>query len=243
MEEALRKERLDNEQLLRRGAEFVANVSHELKTPLAAIKGYSETLRSAIKRDPDKALEFLQRIDDNAERLALLINDLLELSRIEAPNFHHQVELFKVDPVLQEVREQFAHKLSGRGQTLLVRNEVENLNADKRMFEHAITNLLENAHRYSGASSLIEITGTLKTENGRIWAEFKVQDNGPGISVEDLPHIFERFYRADKSRNRLSGGSGLGLAIVKHIMLSHGGHVKAQSEAKRGASFALYFPL
>jgi len=239
----IRSRERENAALRKSGSEFVANVSHELKTPLTSIKGYSETLRILIQKDPVKALDFLTRLDENAERLRVLIQDILDLSKIEAPNFHHQLKVFKVEPLLLELREQFALKLATNKQTLLVRSEVENLNADERMFEHALSNLIENAIRYSGAGAIIEITGTILSESGRMWAEFEVSDNGPGINVEDLPNIFERFYRADKSRNRQSGGSGLGLAIVKHIMLSHGGIVKVQSEPQKGAAFSLLFPL
>lgn len=225
--------------LRRYGSEFVANVSHELKTPLTSIKGYTETLKNGAIRDPKTALEFLDRIESNTDRLSLLINDIMDLSKIESPNLHMEIQEVNVSQVLKSLQEDFAFKLSQRRQVLAVRNEVEFLQADKRLFEQAFSNLVDNAHRYCPDGALIEVVGTLQGDD---WAQFDIVDNGPGISPEDLPRIFERFYRADKSRTRLLGGTGLGLAIVKHILISHGGEVKAASQRGRGATFTMRFP-
>jgi signal transduction histidine kinase len=187
-------------------------------------------------------MEFLTRIEENSERLSALVNDILDLAKIESPNMYLECERFDPAAVVDEIQKDFGHSLEQRKQSLVIRSNVKELYADRRLFEQALRNLIENSHRYCPDGSKIEIQSTTTTEQGRNYVKFMVFDNGPGISPEDLPRIFERFYRADKSRNRLSGGTGLGLAIVKHIMLSHGGFVRATSEPLRGASFSMYFP-
>ena len=238
----LKEQVQENGELRKRGSDFVANVSHELKTPLTSIKGYTETLKGMISKDPEKAREFLNKIEENTERLSSLINDILDLSKIESANVHLEIEKFEVQPLLDEIRDQFVHKLSQRQQRLVMSSEVEELIADKKLVDQALSNLIENAHRYCPEGALIEVVGQTTFDGGHSYALFEVIDNGPGISEEDLPRIFERFYRADKSRNRLSGGTGLGLAIVKHIMVSHGGFVRASSDKGRGSRFSLFFP-
>jgi two-component system phosphate regulon sensor histidine kinase PhoR len=226
-----------------RGAEFVANVSHELKTPLTSIKGFAETLKSGAVQDPQRAVEFLTRIENNAERLSLLINDILDLSKIESPNVHLDHESFNPAEELDDLIKDFGVKLQSRAQHLSIVNKVDSIVADRRLFDQVIRNLVENAHRYCGDGARIEISSERVVEQGESYNRFTVSDNGPGISAEDLPRIFERFYRTDKSRNRLLGGTGLGLAIVKHIMMSHGGFVRVASEPFKGSSFSIYFPL
>lgn len=229
--------------LQRRGSEFVANVSHELKTPLTSIKGFAETLKAGALRDPQRAMEFLTRIEENAERLSMLVNDILDLAKIESPNLYLECEKFDPSIVISEIEKDFVFPLSQRKQNLIVKSPVKEVYADRRMFDQSIRNLVENAHRYCPEGAQIEVQSALVSEQGRQFVRFSVSDNGPGISPQDLPRIFERFYRADKSRNRLSGGTGLGLAIVKHIMLSHGGFVRASSEPLKGASFSMFFPV
>jgi two-component system sensor histidine kinase VicK len=228
--------------LRRIGPEFVANVSHELKTPLTSIKGYTETLKTVITKDPERALDFLTRIEENSERLSHLINDILELSRIEQPNFYLEVSPFQIDALLSEICERFSFPMSAKKQILTLDNQVETLTADRWLTDQALSNLIENAHRYCGELSRISIHVSQVMEGGKPFIQFLVSDNGPGIKPEDLPRIFERFYRVDKSRNRLLGGTGLGLAIAKHIMLSHGGRIRAESEYGQGARFFLLFP-
>jgi signal transduction histidine kinase len=232
----------ENLELRRRGSDFVANVSHELKTPLTSIKGYTETLKGMVNGDPEKVREFLTKIEENSERLSSLITDILDLSKIESENVHLELERFQIAPLLDEIKEQFTHKLSQREQKLLMRSDVAELYADRKLFEQALVNLIENAHRYCPDGALIEVAGESVFESGTPLAKFEVIDNGPGISENDLPRIFERFYRADKSRNRLSGGTGLGLAIVKHIMVSHGGSIRVTSARGQGSRFTLLFP-
>ena len=243
LRQKIRKLYREIDALKMRGAEFVANVSHELKTPLTSIKGFAETLKSGVVQDPKRASEFLTRIENNAERLSLLINDILDLSKIESPNVHLDHESFNPSEELEDLVKDFGVKLSSRGQQLLILNKIDSMIADRRLFDQVIRNLVENAHRYCGEGARIEISSDKIVEDGEWYNRFTVTDNGPGISSEDLPRIFERFYRTDKSRNRLLGGTGLGLAIVKHIMMSHGGFVRVVSEPLKGASFSVCFPL
>lgn len=230
------------EALRRRGTEFVANVSHELKTPLTSIKGFAETLKLGAYRDPVKAIEFLDRIESNAERLSALVNDILDLAKIEQPNMYLEFESFDPNEVLEDIEKDFGLKLQQRKQALEVHCPLSSIKADRRLFDQALRNLVENAHRYCQEGARIQVFAETVREEGQNYAQFIVADNGPGISPEDLPRIFERFYRADKSRNRLFGGTGLGLAIVKHIMLSHGGLIRVASEPLKGARFTLLFP-
>jgi signal transduction histidine kinase len=116
------------------------------------------------------------------------------------------------------------------------------MRVDRKLLEQALINLIENAHRYTHDGAVIEVDAKQIFESGRLWLEISVSDNGPGIPPEDIPRIFERFYRADKSRNREKGGTGLGLAIVKHIMLSHQGVARVESHAGKGTRFSLLFP-
>jgi two-component system phosphate regulon sensor histidine kinase PhoR len=243
MRQRIRQLYREIDSLKMRGAEFVANVSHELKTPLTSIKGFAETLKSGAVQDPQRAIEFLSRIENNAERLSLLINDILDLSKIESPNVHLDHECFNPAEELDDLIKDFGVKLHSRGQQLSISNKVDSLVADRRLFDQVIRNLVENAHRYCGDGARIDISSERVIEQGETYNRFTVSDNGPGISAEDLPRIFERFYRTDKSRNRLLGGTGLGLAIVKHIMMSHGGFVRVASEPFKGSSFSIYFPL
>jgi len=239
----MNKKNLEIAGLKQRGAEFVANVSHELKTPLTSIMGYTETLKSVIlKDDPQKAIEFLNRIEQNADRLSVLINELLDLSRIESPNVHLEKEIFLLKELLVEVQSEFSLKLSKKNQVLVIRGNEIQLFGDRRLVAQALSNLLENANRYCQDGALIEVEASEIYRDGRNWIQIFVSDNGPGISSADLPRIFERFYRAEKSRTRLTGGTGLGLAIVKHIALSHGGQALVESELQKGTKFTLLFP-
>lgn len=228
--------------LKRQGSEFVANVSHELKTPLTSIKGFTETLKSALLNDPTRAPDFLTRIEENTERLSFLINDILELSRIEQPNFYLEKASFQISLLLDEIRDRFAFRMNEKRQILAVLCEVDEIKADRWLVDQCLSNLIENAHRYCGESAVVQIRVSSVTEGGRAFVQFEVSDNGPGINSEDLPRIFERFYRADKSRNRASGGTGLGLAIAKHIMMSHEGTIRVESVPGQGARFLLLFP-
>ncbi len=227
-------------QLERTREEFVANVSHELRTPLSLIKGYVETLLEGARNNPEVAEHFLRIIARNAERLDLLIQDLLTISALESGRVQLNLQPVAVRLVAEKV---FADLKSRAGKrSITLKNELPDLsaNADEGRIEQVLANLVDNAIKYGRPQGQVIVGGKSLDEAK---AEFFVQDDGPGIPVESLDRIFERFYRVDKARSREQGGTGLGLSIVKHIVQNHGGEVWARSEAGKGATFFFTLPL
>jgi two-component system phosphate regulon sensor histidine kinase PhoR len=218
--------------------EFVANVSHELRTPLSLIKGYVETLLDGAKDNPEVSDKFLQTIDRNAERLKLLIEDLLTISELESGRMKISVESLDLRPVVAKVFADFKSRAVAKNVELV--DEVDDLRvrADSDRLEQVLGNLIDNAIKYGRSEGHVKV-GARPVEHGQV--EIEVRDDGPGIPPEALDRVFERFYRVDKARSREQGGTGLGLSIVKHIVQSHGGRVWARSELGHGASF--YFTL
>ena len=224
--------------LERNREEFVANVSHELRTPLSLIKGYTETLLDGAKDNPEVSLKFLQTIDRNAERLKLLIEDLLTISELESGRIRLQLQPVALHSLIGKLCEDFKPRVSSRDVTLV--NEVPELmaRADPDRVQQVLSNLVDNAIKYGRNEGTVSIRGRA-TEDGKI--ELCVADDGPGIPEDARERIFERFYRLDKARSREQGGTGLGLSIVKHIIQSHGGKVWVESELGKGSRF--YFSL
>jgi two-component system, OmpR family, phosphate regulon sensor histidine kinase PhoR len=218
--------------------EFVANVSHELRTPLSLIKGYVETLLDGARDNPGVATKFLQTIDRNAERLKLLIEDLLTISELESGRIKLNLRAVELPSAVTEVFEDFRTRASARSIKLV--NETPNIlvEADGDRLKQVFSNLIDNAIKYGRANGTVTVGGSVR-EGGLV--EVYVRDDGPGMPPEALDRIFERFYRVDKARSREQGGTGLGLAIVKHIVQSHGGKAWATSELGRGTTF--YFTL
>jgi two-component system, OmpR family, phosphate regulon sensor histidine kinase PhoR len=217
-------------------SQFVANVSHELKTPLTSIKGFAETLK--IVEDPEKRDKFLDIINDEAERLTRLINDILTLSSIEQ---HRDVknEAIDVSEVVQDVcylMKKSADNKNIKLQTVIKRDV--KLMGDRDHFMQMLINLVDNAIKYSEDNDQVTIGTDIIDDNQLIW----VEDTGVGMSKEHLGRIFERFYRIDKARSRAQGGTGLGLAIVKHIVLGLGGNIDVASELGRGTKFTVTIP-
>jgi len=224
--------------LERNREEFVANVSHELRTPLSLIKGYTETLLDGAKDNPEVSLKFLQTIDRNAERLKLLIEDLLTISELESGRIRLHLQRVALRPLVGKLCEDFKPRADAREVTLV--NEVPDLTAkaDSDRVQQVLSNLVDNALKYGGGTGTVTLRGRTTTD-GNI--ELCVADNGPGIPEDARERIFERFYRLDKARSREQGGTGLGLSIVKHIIQSHGGKVWVESEIGKGSRF--YFSL
>lgn len=219
--------------------EFVANVSHELRTPVTAIRSASETLRSGAADDPEAAPVFLEIIERNSGRLHALIEDLLELSRIES----REVRLERV-PL--EVARLLGHMVGLQGEAarrrglelvLDVPAEPVYVLADERAVEQILTNLIDNALKYCPSGRVVV---RARQEGSRV--VFGVLDMGPGIAARHLPRLFERFFRVDPGRSRAQGGTGLGLAIVKHLTEAMGGRVWVTSEVGRGSEFGLELP-
>jgi two-component system phosphate regulon sensor histidine kinase PhoR len=225
-------------QLERARKEFVANVSHELRTPLSLIKGYVETLLDGAHTNPEVANKFLQTIDRNAERLKLLIEDLLTISELESGRVKLNQHAVPLDAVVKKVLEDFKSRAGAKNVNLVQETAGLRVRADSDRLEQVLGNLVDNAIKYGRPEGKV-LVGARAVDGGHV--EVFVKDDGPGIPAESLSRVFERFYRVDKARSREQGGTGLGLSIVKHIVQSHGGRVWAKSELGHGATF--YFTL
>jgi signal transduction histidine kinase len=219
--------------------DFVANVSHELKTPLTAIRGFAETLVSELT-DRVQHTQFADTIRANAERMQHLVDDLLDLSRIESGGWTPAPHPLDVAAAAADALAPLQHLASQRGVTLRVSvgRDAATVRADAVALRQALTNLIENAVRYTPRGG--EVVVSSHSDAAGIW--IVVRDTGAGIAPEHLPRIFERFYRADAARSRAEGGTGLGLAIVKHLVEAHGGRVAAESDVGQGTTISLLFP-
>ena len=218
--------------------DFIANVSHELRTPLTSIQGYTETLLDS-GAEHDHSREFLEIIRKNAARMSRLTEDLLTLARVESGEQQFDLQPVAPNELLAEAVQNF-RELAGAHNVVL---ELENnasarVNADREAIHQVFANLIDNALKYGSSGGRIAV-GARPGNNA---VEFYVCDSGPGIPSEHLPRLFERFYRVDKARSRESGGTGLGLAIAKHIVLAHGGTIRAESELNHGAVFLFTLP-
>jgi two-component system phosphate regulon sensor histidine kinase PhoR len=218
--------------------EFVANVSHELKTPLAAIKGYAETLIHGALKDEANAMKFLQVIDRHADRLHHIVQDLLDLSKIESAQYELRLEKISIEPLIEELKSTFQKEIEAKKiHFQIFHPNVDSMWVDGTGIRQILSNLLDNAIKYSNEGGEITLRVDLTDHSLR----FCIQDSAAGIAPEHLPRIFERFYRVDSSRSRQLGGTGLGLSIVKHLVQLHGGEVWAESELGKGSRF--YFTL
>ncbi|PWI57286.1 two-component system histidine kinase PnpS [Sulfoacidibacillus thermotolerans] len=222
--------------LERMRSDFVANVSHELRTPITALKGFAETLLDGALQDQATARQFVQIMQDEADRIGRLVEDLLDLSRIEAKQI--DLHLAPVDAawIMQRVVDTFSGQAADAGveltQEVIGRTPVIAL-ADSDRLRQVLINLVNNALQFTPAGGRITLSAERKGDR----IVFAVQDSGVGIPPADVQRVFERFYRVDKTRSRQSGGTGLGLAIVKHLVEAHGGHVGVFSEVGQGSRF------
>jgi two-component system phosphate regulon sensor histidine kinase PhoR len=236
---AVLRDLTERERLEKTRRDFIANVSHELRTPLTSIQGYAETLLDT-EQSNGQVREFLEIIRKNASRMSRLTEDLLTLARVESGEQRFYIQPVAPAELLREAEESFHELAAGRSLQLEVHTEMtETVAADREAIHHVFGNLLDNAIKYGGTGGKL----TLGVRRAGEFAEFYVQDFGQGISSEHLPRLFERFYRVDKARSRESGGTGLGLAIAKHIVLAHGGTIRAESELTRGSTFLFRLPL
>lgn len=226
--------------------DFVANVSHELRTPLSMLQGYSEALLDDIAATPEERRELAQVIHDESLRMGRLVKDLLDLARMEAGHIELSFREFELEPLIQRVHRKFSALCKDRGLALKLALPAEPITlhrADEDRLEQVLTNLLDNAVRHTPSGSWIGISVSWTNGQKDEIVQIEIQDGGQGIPQEDLPYIFERFYKADKARTRgPSGGTGLGLAIVKNIVDAHQGTIYAESELGEGTTFFIKLP-
>ena len=223
--------------------DFVANVSHELRTPLTIIKGFSETLVDDYDSLSEEAKRrFTNKIKNNTERLHLLVEDLLTLSRLESQPDQLDYSVQAFDQLLNEIKESYTSRLNESKQRIVVDfdSEISPFAFDRHRINQVFDNLLENVFRYASEFTLLRLSADLSEDKSYIIC--KVSDDGPGIPPKSLPHLFERFYRVDKGRSKEKGGTGLGLSILKHIILLHGGVVRAESTVGEGTTIIFSLP-
>lgn len=219
--------------------EFVSNVSHELRNPLAAIKAMVETLEDGGIQRLEVARNFLARIHHDLDRMNTLVNELLELSRLESGQLTLRVSPVELAPLMEDIKARFS--LMTQQQEIEVAVELPeglpDAMADEDRLRQVMINLMENALKFTPAGGRVTLTAQARPDG---WLEISVADTGTGISLEHLPHIFERFYKVDRSRH--AGGTGLGLAIVKQLVEAHGGEVWAASREGAGSTFTFTLP-
>ena len=258
---AVLRDLTETERVEKTRRDFIANVSHELRTPLTSIQGYAETLLDSTPENSAPNREFLEIIRKNSSRMSRLTEDLLTLARVESGETRFEAEPVPPAELLHDAEESFREIARGHGVDLQIQDlptqdsrepasavsdtGLQNLPqvlADREAIHQVFANLIDNALKYGskyGTAGGRIVLGARPTPHA---VEFFVQDFGAGIASEHLPRLFERFYRVDKARSRESGGTGLGLAIAKHIMLAHGGTIRAESELAHGSTFLFTLP-
>lgn len=221
--------------------EFVANVSHELKTPLTAIKAYAETLLGGALNDSENNVQFVRRIDEQAERLHQLILDLLSLARIESGQEQFEIAAVSLDEAIAACLAQYA--AGAESKRLVVQTQPPAapvmVSADHEGLRQILDNLVDNAFKYTPLGGRVTVRWQAVDRMARI----DVEDTGIGIPAQEQTRIFERFYRVDRARSRELGGTGLGLSIVKHLVQAMGGAVQVASQVDRGSTFTFWLPL
>lgn len=229
--------------------DFIANISHELRTPLASVRLLAETLEEAIDTDPERAQEFVEKIENEVQHLSSLVTELLELARIESGQMPMTIEPVGAEQLVREVMARMLplaqrHRVTLR--TEIAQGETQ-VAADSKQIARVLVNLVHNAIKFTPSGGEVVI-GTRAQEEGRT-QQFFVRDTGVGIRPEELPRIFERFYKADRARSKADyigpggGGSGLGLAIARHVVEAHGGRISAQSVPGQGSAFLFTLPV
>jgi two-component system phosphate regulon sensor histidine kinase PhoR len=219
--------------------DFVANVSHELRTPVAVIRANAETLLGGAKDDPQMAAKLIDGLHRNAERLARILADLLDLSRLDAGQYRLELAPVAVRAVTEQSLSAVEPQAQKRGVTVEVAvPDAITVKADPKALDQILVNLIDNGVKYTRPEGHVWVEAREVGETVRI----EVRDDGPGIADKHRERVFERFYRADPSRTREAGGTGLGLSIVKHLVESMGGEVGVEANAPRGSIFWLRLP-
>lgn len=226
-------------------SDFVANVSHELRTPLSMLQGYTEALLDDMAATPEERREMLQVIYEESQRMGRLVQDLLDLAKMEAGHLELVLRRVDVSQLLQKIHRKYAALAKERGITFEWTAEERLVleQADEDRMEQVLGNLLSNAIRHTPAGKAIRLSARRAATPRGEMVEMEVADEGSGIPAEDLPYIFERFYKADKARRRNGGGTGLGLAIARHLVEAHGGEIHVRSEPGKGTTFTVRIPV
>jgi two-component system phosphate regulon sensor histidine kinase PhoR len=250
---AVLRDLTETERVEKTRRDFIANVSHELRTPLTSIQGYAETLLDSTPDNGSPTREFLEIIRKNSARMSRLTEDLLALARVESGETRFDMEPVPPAELLHDAEESFREIARNHGIDLQIQDgqaqgsrqnedspvqHLRSVLADREAIHQVFSNLIDNALKYGPSGGRI-VLGARAVPHA---VEFFVKDFGAGIASEHLPRLFERFYRVDKARSRESGGTGLGLAIAKHIMLAHGGTIRAESELAHGSTFLFTLP-
>ena len=221
--------------------EFIADISHELKTPLFAAQGFILTLRDGAVEDIDVRDKFLKKASKSLDSLSVLVDDLLTLSQIEQGDITMYFEPFDIKRLTNDIFEQFETKAEKKSINFTLNSDEMDkvwVDADYNRIKQVLTNLIHNAIKYNPDFCEVSVNFFQEPENKRI--KIQVQDDGTGISDEHLPRIFERFYRVEKSRSKKQGGTGLGLAIAKHIIGRHESTISVESKLTKGTTFTFY---
>jgi two-component system phosphate regulon sensor histidine kinase PhoR len=220
--------------------ELVANVSHELKTPLSAIKGYAETLRLGAVNDQEHNLHFVRRIEEQADRLHELILDILQIARVESGEQSFDLTDVPIAELVEQCADQFAEVAAAKQVELRIHTPAADVTAyaDEEGVRTILNNLVDNGIKYTPTGGNVVIRAVAEAAT----VVLQVEDTGLGIAEKEIDRIFERFYRVDKARSRELGGTGLGLSIVKHLAHAFGGNVSVESQPGRGSTFRVELP-
>jgi two-component system phosphate regulon sensor histidine kinase PhoR len=229
--------------------DFITNISHELRTPLASVRLLVETLEEAIDTDPDQAQVFVEKIETEVQQLTALVSEILELSGIESGQVSMTIEPIEAEQLVREVMARML--MLAQRHRVTLRTEIEQgktlVAADSKHIVRVLVNLVHNAIKFTPSGGVVVI-GTRLEAGGNAQC-FYVRDTGIGIPAEDLPRIFERFYKVNQARSKADfidtggGGSGLGLAIARHVVEAHGGRIKAESVVGQGSTFSFTLPV
>lgn len=221
--------------------DFVANVSHELRTPLSAIKGYAETLLDGALNDQEVARDFVDVIHKHSLRLSSLVEDLLDLSKLESPDFDPELRPVSLKPIISRAMGLVETNVSTKNLLLFTHlpEDLPKVMANVSNLEQVFTNLLDNAIKYTPVDGKVAVSAFEIHDGPHAgFIQVNVTDTGMGIEAKHIPRLFERFYRVDKARSRELGGTGLGLSIVKHIIQYHGGEIWVESQSNKGSTFS-----
>jgi two-component system, OmpR family, sensor histidine kinase ResE len=239
---AVIRDKTEETKLEKLKSDFIANVSHELRTPIAMLQGYSEAIIDGVVTTEEERLEMIRVIYDESQRMGRLVTDLLDLARMESGHMTLYKENVPLVTVIERMTQKFGQAAKENHVSLNVETGIADdtiIYIDEDRIEQVLTNLIDNAIRHTPAEGSV----TVSIQQERNFAKIQVQDTGQGIPKDDLPYVFERFYKADKARTRSKGGTGLGLAITKNIVEAHKGTISVESIEQQGTRFTFFLPL